>query len=192
VPQAKSKITLLLERHSKGEAEALEELLPQVYQHLKRIAVNKMKSESSGHTLQPTALVHEAFLRIASGEPVEWKDRVHFFAVAAQVMRRVLVDHARAKKAEKRGGVLQKTPFDENMHSAKGLDDGEILALDELLQTLSVQSERQAKIVELRYFGGMTSEEIAAALDCSVDTVKRDWRKAKLWLFHAAQEDKKP
>lgn len=190
--QPKLEITQLLKRHSQGEADALTELLPKVYEQLKRIAANKMKTENSGHTLQPTALVHEAFLRISSGEPVDWKDRVHFFAVAAQVMRRVLVDHARGKNAEKRGGGLHKTPFDENLHSGTPLEDGEILVLDELLVGLERVAPRQAKVVELRYFGGLTAEEMAPLLGCSVDTAKREWRKAKLWLFHAAQSQPKP
>lgn len=182
-------ITNLLERHRAGDEDALAELLPQVYEELKRIAVGKMRHESSGHSLQPTALVHEAFVRIASGQKIEWQNRVHFFAVAAQIMRRILVDHARGKHAVKRGGAMPKTPFDENLHGGAEMDDGQLLALNEALDSLAAKAPRQAKIVELRFFGGLSNEEIAAALDVSVDTVKRDWRKAKLWLFEAASSD---
>ncbi len=176
-------ITQLLFRYGKGEPQALEKLLPIVYQELRRLAKNYMRRESSGHTLQPTALVHEAFFKLVDQNEVQWQNRAHFFGVAAQLMRRILIDHARSRKAVKRGGTQAKVAFDEAVHweaAEEGAPD--LLALDEALEKLAALDERQSKVVELRYFGGLSIEEVAEALHTSPATVKRDWTLAKAWL----------
>jgi RNA polymerase sigma-70 factor, ECF subfamily len=177
-------LTKLLKDFSDGSAEALEKLYPQVHDHLHRLAVRYMSRENSGHTLQPTALVHEAFMRLVEGKQVDWQDRTHFFAVAARMMRRILTDHAKAKRAEKRGGGGIKIAFEENLHAVPPSNEGDdLLALDEALEKLKAINERQAQVVELRYFGGLSIEETAACLQASPATIKRDWSSAKLWLF---------
>lgn len=178
-------LTKLLKDFGRGDSEALQSIFPQVHEHLRRIAVKYMNRENSGHTLQPTALVHEAFLRLVEGKQVDWQDRTHFFAVAARMMRRILTDHAKAKRAEKRGGGGIRISFDEKMHGgATPPDEGDdLLALDEALNLLKLHNERQAQVVELRYFGGLSIEETAECLQASPATIKRDWNSAKLWLF---------
>jgi RNA polymerase sigma factor (TIGR02999 family) len=179
----------MLADYRNGDKRALEELLPAVYDHLHRLAENYMRREKSGHTLQPTALVNEAFVRLVGGAEVDWKDRAHFFAVAATVMRRILVDHAKAKRADKRGGGGVHVAFDEAIHRGStdaGGDD--VLALDGALDRLAQVEPRWAKVVELRYFAGLEIEAIAEALSISPATVKRDWNAAKLWLFQELDE----
>jgi RNA polymerase sigma-70 factor, ECF subfamily len=184
-------LTMLLKEFGRGNSEALEKIYPQVYDHLHRLALRFMSREKSGHTLQPTALVHEAFLKLVEGKQVEWQDRTHFFAIAARMMRRILTDHAKAKLAEKRGGGGIKIAYEENLHAVSKEEPGEdLLALDEALEKLKLMNERQAQVVELRYFGGLSLEETAACLQISLATIKRDWTSAKLWLFRELDKSK--
>lgn len=176
-------VTRILLKYSEGDAKALEELLPRVYQELRKLAMSYMRRENSNHTLQPTALVHEAYFKLIDQKEVKWQNRAHFFGVAAQVMRRILIDHARARLAEKRGGDATKVVFEEAFHQGTTGDAPDLLALDEALEKLAAIDERQAKVVELRYFGGLNIEETAEALGTSPATVKRDWTLAKAWLF---------
>jgi RNA polymerase sigma factor (TIGR02999 family) len=175
-------ITGLLRAWSSGDREALHQLTQHVYGELRAMARRYMKNERPGNTLQTTALVHEVYLRLVDETEVEWRERAQFFAVAAQIMRRILVDAARARKADKRGGMAQKVNLDETaiLSTAPGRS---ILALDEALTSFSQLAPRQAKVVELRYFGGLTEEEIVAALNISPRTVRRDWDFARAWLL---------
>jgi len=174
-------LTGLLHAWREGDAAALDELLPRVYDELRRIASQRMRGERGGHTLQPTALVHEAFLRLV-GQPIDWRDRGHFFAVASRAMRRVAVDHWRAGAALKRGGEGPHVELDaaEPAVEAKSVD---VMALDAALSRLEKLSAQQARVVELRYFAGLSLEEVADVLDRSRASVFRDWRAAKTWLF---------
>lgn len=165
-----------------GDAAALEQLIPAVYQELRRMAERYLRSESSGHTLQPTALVHEVFLQLFGNEKIDWQDRLHFFVVASHQMRRLLVDHARAKQAGKREGDRQRVELTETAMSTPALNP-DVLALDQALERLAAEDPRAAQVVELRYFGGMTEMETAEALEISVATVKREWDFARAWLF---------
>jgi len=184
-------ITQILKRYSQGEQDALETLLPAIYSELRRLAQSYMRKEAAGHTLQPTALVHEAYFRLIDQKEVQWQNRAHFFGIAAQLMRRILIDHARARKAEKRGGSHTEVSFDENFHGADSPEaPADLLAIDAALEKLTVLNQRQAKVVELRYFGGLSVEEIAVALDTSPATVKRDWVVAKAWLYRELSESK--
>jgi len=179
-----TELTVLLKELGKGDSKALDKLYPQVYDHLHRLAVRFMSRERQGHTLQPTALVHESFLKLVEGKAVDYQDRTHFFAVAARMMRRILTDHAKAKRADKRGGGGIKITFEENLHAAPDESQADdVLALDEALEKLKAENERQALVVELRYFGGLSIEETADCLNASPATIKRDWNSAKLWLF---------
>ncbi|MCP3915007.1 MAG: sigma-70 family RNA polymerase sigma factor [bacterium] len=164
-----------------GEAEAQKRLLQLVYDDLRAVASKRMRGESQDHTLQPTALVHEAFLRLIDQDRVDIRGRTHFFALAATTMRRVLVDHARGKQATKRGGS-SKPEVLEDHQIVRWDDPTEVLALDEALLKLAGTQPRQAQVVELRFFGGLTLEETASALGVSRDTVKLDWRFARAWL----------
>ena len=177
-------ITRILNDWNAGKAGAKEELLPFVYEELKRQARVYMASERRDHTLQPTALVHEAFLRLSSRSEVEWKNRQHFFAISARVMRRILVDHARAKAATRRGNRPIRFSL-EDVNIAMEDKAFSIVALDEVLSELANCDPRQASIVELRFFGGFDNREVALALDVSVRTVIREWQSARLWLFRA-------
>ena len=154
---------------------------PLVYDELHRMAAREMRREHGEHTLQTTAVVHEAYLRLAQSEPVDWKDRAHFFAVAARQLRRVLVDHARRQRSEKRGGDVVKIPLWEADAGVLGVDE-RVLAVDEALDRLGALDARAAKVVELRYFGGLSEAEAANTLQISVTTLKRDWEFAKTWL----------
>lgn len=174
-------VTELLARWRQGDEKALDALLPQVYAELKRLARRYMRRESAGHLLQPTGLVSEAYLRLVDQTRVAWTGRAHFFAVAAQTMRRILVDHARAERAGKRGGGLEHTGIT-NISVAAPDPSVDILALDEALQHLARLDPRQSQLVELRYFAGLTIEETAEALDISPATVKREWAVARAWL----------
>jgi len=173
-------ITVLLNRMSAGDENAPEKLLPLVYQDLRNLARVYLKQERSDHTLQATALVHEAYMRLVDWEKVSWQNRAHFFSVAATVMRKILVDHARRRRAEKRGGG-HKLSLDEAVSFAA---EGEVdlIALDDALLNLERIDARQAKVVELRFFGGLTIEETAEALRISPATVKNEWAFAKAWL----------
>lgn len=175
-------VTQLLEAVSAGEEHALENLIPAVHAELRRQAARYLRRERQNHTLQPTALVNEAFIRLIDQRDVRWQNRAHFFGVAAQAMRRILVDHARAQHRIKRGGVQQNVTLDEGMlaGAARSVD---VLALDEALGRLATLDERQARVVELRFFGGLSVEETATVMAISPATVKREWSMAKAWLF---------
>lgn len=175
-------ITMLLSRFRRGDTEAANKLLPIVYDSLRQLARRRLRAERSDHTLQPTALVHEVFLELFGDEDIDWKDRLHFFAVASNQMRHLLVDYARAKQADKREGDRQRIELDEVSASTPPLDT-DVLALDEALNQLAADHPRSAQIVELRYFGGMTEREAAEALEISVSTLKREWEFARAWLY---------
>jgi RNA polymerase sigma factor (TIGR02999 family) len=175
-------VTGLLLAWGQGNADALDALLPLVYAELRKIAHARMRAEGPGdHTLQTTALVHEAYVRLVDGERVPWQNRAQFYAVCARMMRRILVDRARARHASKRGGGGRPTAFVDG-HGSVPARDEELLALDEALGRLAAADSRMAEVVELRYFAGLTVEEAAHALGVSRDTVMRDWKTARLWL----------
>lgn len=176
-------VTKLLEAWREGEDEALAELMPLVYDELHRMAKRYMNSQPSGHTLQTTALIHEAYLKIAEQKENRWQNRTHFFAVAAQAMRHILVDHARSHKMEKRGGGKAQIISLEDVAFISNERAEEIVALDDALKELSALDERKGRVVELRYFGGLSVEETAEVLKVSPETVTRDWRFAKTWLL---------
>ncbi|MCL4781417.1 MAG: sigma-70 family RNA polymerase sigma factor [Bryobacterales bacterium] len=176
-------VTTLLARWSSGDAGALEQLTPIVYDELRRIARRHLARERKDHTLQSTALVHEAYLRLIGGSASEYHNRQHFFAVAAQVIRRVLVDHARAVNAAKRGGGAQKILLEDQPEASSPPENvAEVLALHEALERLAAFDQQQERIVELRYFAGLSIEETAEVLGISAATVKRDWVMARAWL----------
>jgi RNA polymerase sigma-70 factor (ECF subfamily) len=175
-------VTLLLHRWSNGDADALERLVPLVETELRRLARGYMGRERRGHTLQVSALVNEAFLRLTGARRLRWQDRAHFLGISARLMRRVLVDHARARGYQKRGGSLQRVALDEAalVSPAPAID---LIALDRALEALAEDDPRKARVIELRFFGGLSVEETADVLHVSPDTVRRDWRLAKLWLL---------
>jgi RNA polymerase sigma factor (TIGR02999 family) len=173
-------VTVLLRAWAAGDRDALDRLTPLVYDELRRLAGAYLRRERSGHTLRPTELVSEAFLRLSGGEHPPYEDRVQFFAVAARHMRRILVDHARRRTAAKRGGAQRPVTFDEELVS--GGRPEELLALDEAIEALAAVDERKARAVELHYFGGMGHQEIAAVLSVHENTVARDLRLAEAWL----------
>jgi len=174
-------VTALLMAWRAGDEEALRHLAPLVYDELHRLADRYMRGERSGHSLQTTALVNEAYLRLVDSSRVRWQNRVHFFAVAAQLMRRILVDFARRRKYQKRGGDWHKITLAEGFDVGANVDR-DLVAIDEALQELARLDARKAQVVELRFFGGLSVEETAEALHVSTDTVGRDWRAAKAWL----------
>jgi RNA polymerase sigma-70 factor, ECF subfamily len=177
-----SEITRILQDWNGGSEDAKERLLPFVYDELRRQARLFMAKERSDHTLQPTALVHEAFLRLSAQSGVDWKNRSHFYGIASRLMRQILVDHAREHAAEKRGqNPIHFSIYDIQIPVEERA--GSILALDEALQRLAQFDEKQAQIVEMRFFGGMNNGEIAGALDVSERTVGREWQSARLWLY---------
>lgn len=175
-------ITNLLKAWGAGDKAALDRLAEHVYPEFRRMAGRHMKNEGQGNTLQATAIIHEVYLRLVEVTNVEWHARAQFFAMAAQMMRRVLVDAARARHSQKRGGLAPKVNIDETAVLSPATDRS-ILALDEALTAFSQVAPRQAKVVELRYFGGLTEEEIVAALEISPRTVRRDWDLARAWLL---------
>jgi RNA polymerase sigma factor (TIGR02999 family) len=177
-----ARIAELLADWANRDAAAREQLVPLVYEELRRLAHHYMRGERAGHTLQTTALVNEVYLRLVDIDTMKWRDRAHFFAMAATLMRRVLVDYARHRGREKRGGGISVTSLDENAIAAQPAVD--VIALDEALQRLAFLDPQQSRVVELRFFAGLSVEETAAALDISPATVKRDWATAKLWLFN--------
>jgi RNA polymerase sigma factor (TIGR02999 family) len=164
-----------------GDRAKLPDLIELVYTDLRNLARNYMDGEQRGHTLQPTALVHEAFLKLIDQSQVDWKSKSHFFAVGAQAMRRILVNHAKSRGRIKRGGLLHRVPLDDALTVSLD-DDEDVLALDEALEKLAAVDERQAKIVELRFFGGLNVEETAEALGLSKRTVEREWTACRAWL----------
>lgn len=176
-------ITQMLQDWSDGKQEALDALLPLVYAELRRQASRYLRRERAGHTLQTTALIHEAYLRLIDQRDVRWQNRAHFFAIAAQAMRRILVDYAKARNREKRGGAGENLPLEAVALAASGEERRvDLVALDEALERLAEFDERQARIVELKFFSGLSIEETAEVLHLSPATVKNDWRTAKAWL----------
>lgn len=179
-------VTRLLAKWAEGNQQALEELTPLVYRELRLLAASYLRKERQGHTLQPTALVHEAYLRLVDQTKPNWQNRSHFFGVAARLMRQILVDHARQKQAGKRGGSRVPVTLDRALNSQPERS-GDILALDASLNALEKFDPRKCKAVELRYFGGLSLEEIAKALDVSAVTIRRDLRLAQAWLQNDMQ-----
>ncbi len=175
-------ITQLLKQWSKGDAEVLDNLMPLVYEEMRRQASGYLRRERSDHTLQPTALINEAYLKLIDQRDVKWQNRAHFFAIAAQAMRRILVDYARERKREKRGGAAENLPLDEALTIVSQEKSVDLVALDEALNKLAKFDERQAKVVELRYFSGLSIDETAEVLNVSNVTVRRDFNMAKAWL----------
>lgn len=181
-PPLPVEVTQLLLAWGEGRRDALHALMPVVYDDLHRIAAGYMRREPSGHALQPTALVSEAYLRLIDQRRVQWQNRAHFFAVAAGIMRRILVDHARQRRAEKRGGAWERVTLTGADVAQDGPNQVDVLALHESLEKLAVFDPQQERIVELRYFGGLTIEETAEVVGVSNATVVRDWTIAKAWL----------
>jgi RNA polymerase sigma-70 factor (ECF subfamily) len=179
-------VTELLRAWSDGDQQALARLMPLVEAELRRLARVYMSRERRGHTLQPTALVNEAFLRLADAHGLRWQDRAHFLGISARLMRRVLVDHARSHGYQKRGGGARRVALDEAL-LASPEPSVDVVALDRALEALAAVDERKSRVVELRFFGGLTVEETAQVLHFSSDTIKRDWRLAKLWLLRELQ-----
>lgn len=183
-------VTSLLQDLRNGQPDAMDRLVPVVYEELRRIAAVQLRGEHPGHTLGTTALVHEAYMKLADIDDLEWQDRAHFFAVATRLMRRVLVDHARARKSRKRGGDVVRVPLHEIAGTAP-TDPETLLTLDSALTKLEQINERQCRVVEHRCFAGMSVEETAEVLDTSPTTVKRDWAFARAWL-HREMADSVP
>ena len=179
-------ITEVLRAWEQGDDGALERLLPMVYTELRSIAARHLRSERSGHTLQPTALANEAYLRLRGLGDVPWHDRAHFFAIASRIMRRVLVDHARANLAQKRGAGSPLVQFEDALQEgvAPSMDAAQLIDLDRALDQLSAEEPRLSRLIELRFFGGLGIEEASALLGCSPRTAKRDWAFARAWLLH--------
>jgi RNA polymerase sigma factor (TIGR02999 family) len=180
-------ITELLLAWSAGDASALDQLMPLVHGELRRLARRHMNGERDGHTLQTTALVNEAYLRLIDVRRVRWQDRAHFFAMSARVMRRILVDHARGRQYQKRSGGVR-VPLDEAVIPAQEVG-ADLVALDDALEALAAVDPRKVQVVEMRFFGGLTVQETAEALEISVETVMRDWRLAKVWLLREMRRD---
>ena len=177
---------MLLREWREGDVGALESLMPLVEAELRRLARAYMARERPGHTLQPTALVNEAFLRLVGAQGIDWQNRAHFVAICARLMRRVLVDYARSRRYQKRGAGARKVPITSALAVTRE-PNIDVLALDDALERLAAVDERKAKVVDLRFFGGLSLEETAAVLEVSRETVKRDWRLAKLWLLRELQ-----
>jgi RNA polymerase sigma factor (TIGR02999 family) len=184
---SQSEVTQLLLEWGNGDRAALDLLVPVVYQELRRLANYYMSRERPGHTLQTSALVNEAYMRLVDYRDMRWQNRAHFFAVAAQAMRRILVDHARKRHFAKRGGSAVKVSFDETAIVSRE-QDANLVALDDALTSLEELDPRKSRIVELRYIGGLNIEETAEVLDISPATVQREWRAAKAWLYRAIKE----
>jgi RNA polymerase sigma factor (TIGR02999 family) len=180
-PQTGSTVTELLAKAGAGDASALDDVFPLIYGELRRLAERQLRREPDGHTLSPTALVHEAYVRLTDYRHVEWAGRAHFMAVASTAMRRILVEHARGHRSAKRGGALRRVPIDSVELGTEERSDL-LLALDEALDRLQALDRRQAQVVECRFFGGLTEEETAEAIGIGLRTVKRDWAKARSWL----------
>lgn len=190
MPPPSTDVTRLLLRWSEGDADALGRLLPLIYGELRRIASNQLRRERPDHTLVPTALVHELYLRLVDQRRTTWENRAHFFGLAAQLMRRILVDHARAQHAEKRGGIVTRVSLDDALEGIQpepraSAPAADVLAIDEALERLATIDQDQARIVELRFFAGLSVEETAHVLKRSPRTVKREWRLARAWLYRA-------
>jgi len=176
-----SDVSRLLRAWSLGERAAFDELMPLVYEELRRIARRQWRRQRAGQTLDATALIHEAYLRLADQSEVRWQNRAHFFGVAAKAMRHIVVDHARTRRAEKRGGAARRVPLDAVSVAVERPVD--VVALDDALQDLAALDQRKSQVVELKYFGGLAVREIAQVLQVSEETVARDWRLARTWLL---------
>ncbi len=189
--QSSQEVTSLLRAWRGGDQGALDKLMPLVYAELHRLAHRCMLRERAGHTLQTTAVVNEAYIRLIDARQIEWKDRAHFFAISANLMRRILVEFARSRGRNKRGGDVRKVELDEAfvISPQRGTD---IVALDDALTALAAIDERKAKVIELRFFGGLSVEETAEVLGVSPDTVMRDWRLAKVWLWREMKHGAEP
>lgn len=191
--QGRQTITRLLHRMSEGDPDAFDRLVPLVYDELRAMAHHKLRFERADHTLNTTALVHEAYFKLADQQRVEWQDRVHFFAVAAQAMRRILVDYARRIQAQKRGGEMTRVPIQKALDEAALVFSEEqaprLLALDQALRQLEAFNERGCRVVEYRIFGGLTHAEVADVMGLSLSTVRRAWTAAKTWLRREMLDD---
>jgi len=183
-----NEVTRLLVDWGNGNQAALDELLPVVYEELHRLAGRYMGRERQGHTLQASALINEAYLRLVDQKSVRWQNRAHFFGVAARLMRQILVDHARSRSRAKRGGDARMVTLTEPSVIAKEIED--VIALDDALKHLSEMDARKSQIVEMKFFGGLTTEEVAEVLNVTTRTVEREWRKAKAWLYKAVTSAK--
>jgi RNA polymerase sigma factor (TIGR02999 family) len=177
-----SEITQMLLEMTDGNKDVVGQILPHIYDELRRLAGSYLRRERSDHTLQPTALVHEAYMKLIDQNRVKWQNRAHFFGIAAQVMRRILMDHARKHTAEKRGGDAELLPLEEEILVVSHDKSSELVALDDALNELARLDPDKAKIVELRYFGGLSIEETAEVMEVSVPTINRHWKMAKAWL----------
>lgn len=183
-------ITQILSELKSGKAGAIDELLPFVYQELRGLASVYLKNERANHTLQPTALVHEAYLRLIGQKEIEWQNRAHFFGVAARLMRQILIEYARGRNRQKRGGEFKTQIALDNAVSFANQNELDVIAVDDALSKLEKLDKRQAKIVEMKFFGGMIVEEIAEVLEISPATVKREWATAKLILYKILESEK--
>jgi RNA polymerase sigma factor (TIGR02999 family) len=181
IPDSPHLVTGLLVRWGAGDESALQELVPLVHHELHHIARRYMAAENAGHTLQATALINEAYVRLVGGNAIALHDRAHFLAVAARIMRRILVDRARARRSQKRGGLDARVTFHEDLNVSDSSSE-DFVRLDDALEALAKFDERKSRVIELRFFGGLTVEETASVLKVSEDTVMRDWRLAKVWL----------
>ena len=189
VPDHREEFTKLLVAWGAGDSSALDQLIPSIYDELRRLARRQLGREREGHTLQTTALVHEAFLRLVDARQVRWDSRAHFFGITTRLMRQILVDHARTRDAAKRGGGAAHASLDEAVDLATQAAGGDLLALDAALHRLETIDHRQSRIVELRFFAGLTVEETSAVLEISSGTVKREWTLARAWLWRALRSD---
>lgn len=176
-------ITQMLIDLTDGNQEVVNQILPHIYDELRRLAGSYLRRERSDHTLQPTALVHEAYMKLIDQKQVKWQNRAHFFGIAAQVMRRILMDHARKHLANKRGGNAEVLPLEEEILIVSNDRSNDLIALDDALEELGKMDPQKARIVELRYFGGLSIEETAEVIGVSVPTINRQWRLAKAWLY---------
>ena len=184
-----SDVTRILDRVHEGDSKAAEELLQLVYEELRKLAAQKMANEAAGHTLLPTALVHEAWLRLAGAEPQAWQNRAHFFGAAAEAMRRILIEHARRKRSQRHGGGHERVDVQE-VEIAASTDEDQLLAVHEALDQLAAQDRAKAELVKLRYFVGLSFEEAAQVLGVSEPTAKRWWAYAKAWLYEEIKKQK--
>lgn len=176
-------VTQLINKAQSGDKESLDKLLPLIYDELRRVAANQLRAERENHTLQATALVHEAYLRLLEQHEVDWQNRAHFFSIAAEMMRRILVNYAIQRNAKKRGDGITRISLDDAISfSSNNDEDLDLVSLDAALKRLAEFDETQARIVELRFFGGLTVEEVAEVMNISESTVKREWKMAKAWL----------
>jgi len=184
-------VTRILRSLNAGDRSAMDQLLPIVYDDLRKIARARMQGERGSHTLQPTALVHEAYMRLIGLNQIEWQDRAHFLAVAAGAIRRILVDHARSRARIKRGGDKEHVPFDDNyaVEFDSGLGVTQVLQLDEALENFAKNEPEKARVVEMRFFAGLTYTEIAAVMEVSTRTVERHWRFARAWLYRELADE---